>query len=75
LVFSILTTSRKGHRSNRTSELGVEGASGVASIYIPTYLVRLQGDDGLEMKLILERKGFEMEEDHQKGAAAPRKGG
>jgi hypothetical protein len=69
-VFSILTTSRKEHRSNRTSELGVEGASGLASIYIPNYMVRLQGDDGQEMKLILEIKGFETEQDHQRGAAA-----
>ena len=74
-VFSTLTTSKKGHRSNRTSEFGVVGASGLASIYIPTYLVRLQGDDGQEMKLILEIKDFETEQDHQKGSRRPPKRG
>ena len=45
---------------------------GLRHEYRPDYLVRLRGGDGQEMKLILEIKGFETEQDRQKEAAAQR---
>jgi type III restriction enzyme len=40
--------------------------------YRPDYLVRWRCDDGQEIKIILEVKGFETEQDRQKEAAALR---
>lgn len=40
--------------------------------YRPDYLVRLKGKDGREVKVILEVKGFETEQDRQKEVAAKR---
>ena len=40
--------------------------------YRPDYLVRLKGRDGGEIKVILEVKGFETEQDRQKEVAAKR---
>jgi len=40
--------------------------------YRPDYLVRLKGKDGGEIKVILEVKGFETEQDRQKEVAAKR---
>lgn len=45
---------------------------GIRHEYRPDYLIRLKGKDGLEMKVILEVKGFETEQDRQKEAAAKR---
>ena len=45
---------------------------GLRHEYRPDYLVRLRGNDGRELKLILEIKGFETEQDRQKEAAAQR---
>ena len=45
---------------------------GVRREYRPDYLIRLRQLDGRELKLILEVKGFETEEDRQKKAAAQR---
>jgi len=45
---------------------------GVRHEYRPDYLVRLRQADGGELKLILEVKGFETEQDRQKEAAARR---
>ena len=40
--------------------------------YHPDYLIRWRCSDGREVKIILEVKGFETEQDRQKGAAARR---
>jgi type III restriction enzyme len=40
--------------------------------YRPDYLIRWRCDNGREVKIILEVKGFETEQDRQKGAAARR---
>jgi len=40
--------------------------------YRPDYLVRLRRGNGQERKVVLEVKGFEMEQDRQKEAAARR---
>jgi type III restriction enzyme len=40
--------------------------------YLPDYLVRLRRNDGSELKLILEVKGFETEQDRAKEVAAQR---
>jgi type III restriction enzyme len=45
---------------------------GVRLNYLPDYLVRLQRNDGSELKLILEVKGFETEQDRAKEVAAQR---
>ncbi|MCS7177657.1 MAG: hypothetical protein NZ960_08650, partial [Candidatus Kapabacteria bacterium] len=45
---------------------------GVRREYRPDYLVRLRCPDGREIKVILEIKGFETEQDRQKEAAARR---
>lgn len=45
---------------------------GVRHEYRPDYLVRWRCEDGREVKVILEVKGFETEQDRQKEAAAKR---
>jgi type III restriction enzyme len=45
---------------------------GVRHEYRPDYLVRWRCDDGQEIKILLEIKGFETEQDRQKEAAALR---
>ena len=45
---------------------------GVRHEYRPDYLVRWRCDDGQEVKIILEVKGFETEQDRQKEVAARR---
>lgn len=45
---------------------------GVRHEYRPDYLIRWRGADGQEVKVILEVKGFETEQDRQKEAAARR---
>nr|WP_244946106.1 hypothetical protein [Methylacidiphilum kamchatkense] len=45
---------------------------GIRHEYRPDYLIRLRGADGQEVKLILEVKGFETEQDRQKEVAARR---
>lgn len=40
--------------------------------YRPDYLIRWRCDEGRDVKIILEVKGFETEQDRQKGAAARR---
>ena len=40
--------------------------------YRPDYLIRWRCEDGREVKVILEVKGFETEQDRQKEAAAKR---
>jgi len=45
---------------------------GVKHEYRPDYLIRLRKSDGSELKVILEVKGFETEQDRQKEAAAKR---
>ncbi len=45
---------------------------GVRHEYCPDYLIRLRAADGSEIKVILEVKGFETEQDQQKEAAARR---
>ena len=40
--------------------------------YLPDYLIRLRRNDGSELNLILEVKGFETEQDRQKEATARR---
>jgi len=45
---------------------------GVRHEYRPDYLIRWKCDDGHEVKIILEVKGFETEQDRQKEAAARR---
>ncbi len=40
--------------------------------YRPDYLIRWRGEDGSELKVILEVKGFQTEQDRQKEAAAQR---
>lgn len=40
--------------------------------YRPDYLIRWRGEDGREVKVILETKGFETEQDRQKETAAKR---
>ncbi len=40
--------------------------------YRPDYLIRWRGEDGREVKVILEIKGFETEQDRQKETAAKR---
>ena len=45
---------------------------GVRHEYRPDYLVRWRCDDGQELKILLEVKGFETEQDRQKEAAALR---
>jgi len=45
---------------------------GVRHEYRPDYLVRWRCDDGQELKILLEVKGFETEQDRQKKAAALR---
>jgi len=40
--------------------------------YRPDYLIRWRGEDGQEVKVILEIKGFETEQDRQKETAAKR---
>jgi type III restriction enzyme len=45
---------------------------GIRHEYRPDYLIRLRGRDGNGVKVILEVKGFEIEQDRQKEAAARR---
>jgi type III restriction enzyme len=45
---------------------------GVRHEYRPDYLIRWRCEDGREVKIILEVKGFETEKDRQKEAAARR---
>lgn len=45
---------------------------GIRHEYRPDYLIRLKGKDHQEMKVILEVKGFETEQDRQKEVAARR---
>ena len=45
---------------------------GVRHEYRPDYLIRLRCNDGKELKVILEIKGFETEQDRQKEVAARR---
>ena len=45
---------------------------GVRHEYRPDYLIRLRSRDGGEIKVILEVKGFETEQDRQKEVAARR---
>jgi type III restriction enzyme len=45
---------------------------GVRHEYRPDYLIRWRCEDGNEVKVILEVKGFEREQDRQKGTAARR---
>lgn len=45
---------------------------GVRHEYRPDYLIRWRCEDGREVRLILEIKGFETEQDRQKEAAARR---
>jgi type III restriction enzyme len=40
--------------------------------YLPDYLIRIRRNDGSELNLILEVKGFETEQDRQKEVAAKR---
>lgn len=45
---------------------------GVRHEYRPDYLIRWRGEDGQEIKIVLEVKGFETEQDRQKETAAKR---
>ena len=45
---------------------------GLRHEYRPDYLIRLRGPNGEELRIILEIKGFETEQDRQKEAAARR---